>query len=318
MSRKAADILSREEIAEFTRASDARGALELFFTWGIIALTFAICIRFPHPLTYVAAVIVLGGRQLALAILMHECSHHSLFATRRLNEWVGRWLCAAPIWNQLDLYRAHHLRHHSHTGTERDPDLGLSEPFPTTRASLARKIARDISGLAGLRRVVGLLAMDAGLYTYSASVGQKKVEPPPSASRIARNLLRHTGPALLLQLALALLLFAAGAAHLIALWWIAWLTTFGLFLRIRSLAEHACTEDTDDFLRNTRTTHANVLARALVAPHYVNYHLEHHLLMTVPCYRLAALHRRLRELNALDESPLEPGYAAVLRRVTQL
>jgi fatty acid desaturase len=94
---------------------------------------------------------------------------------------------------------------------------------------------------------------------------------------------------------------------------LAYLTTFTLFLRLRSLAEHACMERTDDPLRNTRTTRANLLARATVAPLHVNYHLEHHLLPTVPWFRLPALARRL----AGQVPPPTPGYVDVLRAVSR-
>ena len=43
----------------------------------------------PNPFTFVLAVMVIGTRQLGLAILMHDAAHGLLFANRRLNEWVG-------------------------------------------------------------------------------------------------------------------------------------------------------------------------------------------------------------------------------------
>ena len=49
--------------------------------------------------------------------------------------------------------------------------------------------------------------------------------------------------------------------------------------------------DPADDLRNTRTTLARWWERLLIAPNRVNYHLEHHLLMTVPHYNLPRMHR---------------------------
>ena len=310
---KVTDFLTREEIRALTEPSDLEGAAEVAFSWGLIAVTFAAAALVPHPLTWAVAVAVLGGRQLALAILMHEASHGSLFRTRALNVWVGHWLCGAPIWNQLDLYREHHLRHHSHTGTPDDPDLGLVTPFPTTRLGLVRKLLRDLTGVAGFRRVVGLLGMDLGLLTYTASTGAVRVEPRPSWGALARNAAHRTGPVLLTNGVLLGTLALAGVSELYALWVVAWWTTFGLFLRVRAIAEHACTEPSPDPFRNTRTTMASPLARLFVAPHRVNFHLEHHLLMTVPCYRLPRLHRLLRERGALDGAHVARGYVETLR-----
>jgi fatty acid desaturase len=306
--------LSREEIRELMTPSDMRGLLSVVTTWGLIALSFVVLLYVPlRPLAWLLALVLLGGRQLGLAILMHECAHGSLFRTRALNEWVGKWLIAAPMWLQLAGYRKHHLKHHAHTSLEGDPDLGLVTPFPTTRWSLVRKFARDLSGLAFLRRTVAVLLMDAGVLTYSASTGQQRVVPRPSVGAMLRGLLVHTGPMVVTNVALWGVLAALGHGWLYLAWVLANATTFSLFLRIRSIAEHAVAETSDDPLRHTRTTEAGVLARLTVAPHHVNYHLEHHLLPTVPHYRLKKLHTLLWERGAGAQATHASGYFEVLR-----
>jgi fatty acid desaturase len=315
-ARRMRAIFSRDEIAWLTTASDARGALSLLASYAIIATSFALCAHEPHALTIAIALFLIGGRQLGLAVLMHECAHRSLFRSRWLNDWVGRWLCAAPIWNRLEGYRRHHLPHHAHTGSERDPDLCLVTPFPTSRASLIRKFARDLFGLTGLKRVAGMLAMDAGLISYTASGNAQRIDQRGrGAGAVLASLARHTGPTLLFQAALWALLWSLGHGWLFGVWCAAWLTTFSMFVRVRSMAEHAMTDRSEDTYRNTRTTRANWLARLLVAPHDVNHHLEHHLLMTVPHYKLAAMHRMLRERGALAGCHLSSGYTEVLGRM---
>ena len=114
------------------------------------------------------------------------------------------------------------------------------------------------------------------------------------------------------------MLFAVLAAA--GYWWlhaVMWLlplaTSYQLINRIRYIAEHAVVPDNDDPLRNTRTTQANSLERLLLAPYWVNYHLEHHLFVFVPCWRLPAAHRALLAAGRKDEMELQPGYLAVLR-----
>ncbi|MBC7174365.1 MAG: fatty acid desaturase family protein [Polyangiaceae bacterium] len=312
--RNVTTYLSRDEIRSLVTPTNLEGVLSVATSWSVIAACFVLLARFPtNPLAWIVAVVVLGGRQLALAILMHECSHHSLFRTRALNDVLGKWLCAAPVWQRLDAYRKHHLAHHAHTSLPGDPDLGLVEPYPTTRRSLARKLARDLSGIAFFRRVAGQLAMDAHVLTYSASTGQQRVSPPPSAGKMLANLATNFGPVVLTNLALAAVLAAFGHGELYAAWVLANATTFSLFVRLRSIAEHAVTENTTDPFRNTRTTRANLLARLTVAPHHVNFHLEHHLVPTVPHYRLPAFHRLLVERGAYADARLAGGYFDVLR-----
>ena len=85
--------------------------------------------------------------------------------------------------------------------------------------------------------------------------------------------------------------------------------------RVRSIAEHALTPNADDPLGNTRTTLARWWERLLIAPNRVNYHLEHHLLMTVPHYKLPQMHALLRERGVLEHACVErEGYRAILRR----
>jgi fatty acid desaturase len=115
------------------------------------------------------------------------------------------------------------------------------------------------------------------------------------------------------NVALLALLTAFGHPALYLLWVAAWFTTNSLVTRIRSIAEHAMVPDPADELRQTRTTIARWWERIFIAPNHVNYHLEHHLLMTVPHYRLPRLHRLLRERGVLADACLTRGYRDVLR-----
>lgn len=312
---KAKDLLSKEEIAAFTAKSDLRGVWAIASTWGIVASALAMAARWPHPLTFLLAVIVIGGRQLCLAILMHEGAHRTLFASRWGNDVFTDWLCARPTWNRLEKYREHHLVHHSRTRTDEDPDRALADPFPVSRGSLARKLLRDLVGISGIKRVIGLGLMDAGVLRYNLS-GEAEKLPQEARTRFdaIKALLGNMASFLFTNALILAACALAGHAWIFSAWVVAYFTTFGLFLRIRSFAEHACTEKSDDPLTNTRTTKASVLARVMVAPVHVNFHVEHHLLAAVPYYRLPAMHRLLQGRGALRQPTA--GYLAVMREIT--
>ncbi len=311
------DILTPQEIKSLCTTSAWRGILDVALTWSMILGMLLLAGLHPAWYTILPALIIIGGRQLALAILMHEASHRALCSNRRVNNFLGDWVCAAPMWLGLERYRTHHLRHHSHTASEHDPDRGLVEPFPASRSSLVRKVARDLTGISGMRRVLGLLLMDLGILSYTAANGAKPISPGPPLFDMIRNFFYHTFPVVFTNVLLAACLFAVGIGWTYALWAIAWLTTFSLFARIRSAAEHACVPQVKDPFQNTRTVHANMLARLTVAPHHVNYHLEHHLLMTMPHYNLPKLHRILQERGIFEHAPYARGYAEVVRLVTR-
>ena len=88
---------------------------------------------------------------------------------------------------------------------------------------------------------------------------------------------------------------------------LAYLTPFPLFLRIRSMAEHAGMQTSNTALTNTRTTRAGWIARSFVAPIHVNYHMEHHLMASVPYFKLPRMHKILRERGHV------PTHRAILK-----
>lgn len=314
---KATDYLTREEIKELVEASDLEGWKSVATTWSIIAGTMALVAWYPSVLTVLVALVLIGGRHLALAILMHDASHRSLFKTRWLNDVVGKWLCAAPVWQDLERYRVHHMKHHNHTNSEEDPDLCLSDPFPVPGESLRRKFLRDLSGITALKRYYGTALMDLGYITYTASANAQPIDQTGrSTLDVIRTGVKYLGPVVVTNATLFGILWALGNPWLYLLWIGGNMTFFSLFVRIRSIAEHACTAKVDNPFQNTRTTMANIFARLTVAPHYVNYHMEHHLLVTVPPHKFKKMHRLLEERGALKDSPVAKGYLDVLKEAT--
>jgi fatty acid desaturase len=288
--------LTRDEIRELLEMRDLRSVWTLAVSWGLIFASFALVAVWPNPLSIVLALFVIGARQLGLAVIMHDASHRAFLRSRAPNDFVGSWLAAYPIWSDLHAYRPYHLQHHAKTGGPEDPDLGLIRPFPITRSSLARKVWRDLSGQTGWK-----FAKAAWRRTFL------RYRRDPAAARAARGVF-------VTNLLLLLILAGFGRPELYLLWAGAWLTTHALVTRIRSIAEHALTPDADDPLGNTRTTIATWWERLLIAPNRVNYHLEHHLLMTVPHYNLPRMHRMLLDRGVLDRACVEVGYRRVLAR----
>lgn len=312
------ELFSREEIRQLTRRSDLMGLLAVLFTWGVIAATFAgVALSWPYLLWWgkglvcVLALVILGGRQLALGILTHDASHSSLFESRWMNDVFADWVCARPVWNMLHRYRPYHLKHHARTSLPDDPDLTLVAGLPTTRLSLARKFMRDIIGITGLKFVAGRVLMDAGVFEWTVTNDIKRI---PQQGRAWWDyplaFFKNSGGAIITNSILFGLLWLSGHGWLYGLWLLAYVTPFPLFIRIRSMAEHAATESGLDILKNTRTTRAGFIARALVAPIRVNFHMEHHFMASVPYFRLPKMHNMLRERGHV---PVPPGYSDVLK-----
>lgn len=303
--------LSKEERESILALDDRRSVLTLAVLWGLVFAAMALVAWRANPLTILLALFVIGGRQLGCAIVMHEAAHRTLFSNRDWNDRLGNWLGAYPVFGEVKPYRQYHLVHHAHTGTPNDPDLGLTAPFPITRASFARKVVRDLSGQTGFAQIRDTIVRDLGWTKKRTqrNQGLRAGERPDVGWH-------KLAPFVVSNLAIAAVPTAFGRPELYALWLVALLTTYRLALRIRSIAEHALAGPAEDPLRNTRTTLVAWWERLFFAPAFVNYHLEHHLIMTVPHYQLPRMHALLRDKGLLEGALVTRGYREVIRRAT--
>jgi fatty acid desaturase len=297
-------LLAPDQLAVLRTRVEWKGIALVAHAWAVILGSIALVAAFPNPFTYVLAVLLIGSRQLGLAILMHEGAHRCFSRNEARNIALSQWLCAYPIFADTLSYRRYHLAHHAHTQQADDPDLALSAPFPITRASYRRKLWRDLTGQTGYRQRKAQLLHALGDPAW------------PAARR-----LRHFGAKLGPQMAVNGMLWAG--LSLAGVWWaypLLWLvpllTWMRVITRLRNIAEHAVVPDADDPLRNTRTTEANLIERIFIAPYYVNYHLEHHLLFYVPCYNLPKLHAILMSGPQAARLEVQRGYWSVLRLAT--
>jgi len=288
-------VLTREEIRDLVEHRDLRSVGSLVVDWGLVAASFAAVARWPNPITVIVALFVIGARQLGLAILMHDAAHGCLHADQRVNDWVGEWLCAAPVGADLSRYRPYHLKHHKYTEQPEDPDLSLSAPFPISRKSLWRKVVRDLTGQTFFKQRIGPMLAKRG-------EGRRVVLNEGSRRFWITNAI----------------LFAACAAAGIwwayfALWIVSMATWLPLVTRLRNIAEHACVPRSEDPFRHARTTQANPIEGLLIAPYWVNYHAEHHMFMHLPCWSLPKAHALLAAKGHTSKMITAPSYPAVLR-----
>jgi len=289
---KITDVLTREELERFTRRNDSKAIFYIVFNWTFIAAIFAVVATWTNPLTILAGIALLGGRQLAFAALMHDCGHHVLFSSDRANAILGQWLCAFPIFSDQPRYAAGHLKHHAFAGTRKDPDLPNYQAYPISRESFRRKVIRDLTGRTGWKAV-------------KATWRRGKAD----LSKAPWNGNALAGHAIVNGLLFAVL-FAFGEGLLYLMWPIAYLTVYMLIARLRQVAEHGAVPDLFDLdpRLNTRTTLVHWWEKIFVAPFNLNYHLEHHFQANVPCYNLKAFHRYLKSKGVYDETDFPMGY----------
>ena len=295
------DYIPKAEVKRLAQRSNLWGAWLTLHVWGVVALSVAAYIIVPNPFVYAAAFMIIGSRQHGMAILMHDCAHGVFFKNRAINDWVGRYLLGAPYGGSLDAYRHYHLIHHRYAQSDQDPDLPLSAKFPTTKSSLRRKFIRDVTGQTFLRLQIA---------------GWKNRKSPPKmlGTEMISPIKTSVWPTLIVNAVVFAVFAATGHPWLfLTLWLLPMFTWFWAVLRLRNIAEHGMTTNDDNPLTHARTTGANLMERILFAPYWVNYHVEHHAYMYVPCYRLKALHGAMHAAGHGPEMEYLPHYGAVLQ-----
>ena len=300
MTTQIRDILTPDELALITSKDNVKAAGIVAFDWGTILALFYFAAAFPNPLVILLVIVLLGGRQMALGVLVHEAGHKSLFTSPRVNDFVGTWLSGYWVFSDKDAYMKGHLMHHKDCGTQADPDLKNYEAYPVSSTSFKRKVTRDLTGKLGWRRI------------KSIAKSLTRLDELKPVTR--QTLLRSLGCNMAMLIIMALL----GVAWLYALWVIAFMTSHMLITRIRQIAEHAAVPDhfDADARFNTRTIYINPLESLLVAPHDLNFHLEHHLMASVPIYRLRTFHHILLSKGYYDGVEFPRGYFNLMKQVT--
>ncbi len=301
--------------------SNWQGALALAKDYGLMVAAFALGMAWPNPLSYLLAILLLSGVHVGLAVLAHDAAHRSLFANSRLNDGLGQYFCALPNFNNMPLYRAYHMTHHRNAGTAKDPDRVMVERYPIPRASLRRKLLRDLSGQSGIKFLIGTVAMTAGYWKYQQTGVTERLayEKPMRFFDYARIFAGNGGVvSIAWQFAIWGVLFGLGHGWLYLLWVAAYFVPFPFFMRIRVLADHAAVHDqySSSALDHARSTQANWLEKLLLAPHNEHYHLEHHLMPSAPHWNLPKLHALLVKDGVIPPANQASGMLDVLRRVT--
>ena len=291
---KPLDLLDKHQLSQIREKNDFRNIFALCLDWGLIVFGLSIFYYYPSALTFISAVILIGSRQFALAVLVHDGAHNLLFSNLKVNDFFSQW-----FFQDNRVYRPYHLKHHRFTETEDDPDLALSAPFPITKISFFRKVLRDLTGITGFRR-------------YSqALISILKTDGDNLPDRLKGIWFKIHGFLITnILIFLAISFFFHWSLYFL-LWWLPAFTYYSLIIRIRNIAEHCVTSGSTD-LDNTRTTLTNPIVRFLMAPHRVNYHLEHHLFMMCPWYNLPKAHKMMIQNGYKDKMCIENSYRAVL------
>ena len=289
-------ILTASEIKLYRRPVAWRQVVDFGLVWIQILLGIAMFAWSPGIPTYVLAALLIGGGQHGLGLVAHEFIHYNVVpGNRRLNDFLGTWLFAAPGGIPFAIFRYRHFLHHRYYSTDRD----------------TKTIYRmDIRGMKLLPEILKRLFLIEYFHHVLAVV--RSVRSDPKAHSGGPPLIKSL-PALLVTHAIIFaVLWTIHPFAYFFLWLAPLLTLQMLFFNFRAITEHqplrSLTQSSDSpyFLGTAgpfvRTSGANLLERLFLCKINFGYHLEHHLWPQINYQFLPVVHERMIERKVFSDS----------------
>jgi fatty acid desaturase len=271
-----------------------RNALSVVSVYVQTAVVF-VAVAWIGPWAWLPGLVLMARAHAQFAALMHEAAHRLLFRNRRLNDWVGRWLLGYPSFTPTDAYRRVHMAHHRQEFGPDEPDLALYNGYPITSASLRRKLVRDATG----------------------RTGWKLLKPQLLGVRSADPRVRRTVWSILAVQALLLaVVTVAGYPILYVLWVGSYLTVWRVINRLRSIAEHGGMKASPDRRETTHSVRQHWVARSILVPYHIGWHLAHHCDSGVPFRNLPRYHRLLEASGYVTPELEHASYRALWRKLS--
>lgn len=253
--------------------------------WAAIGALIVASTYLHHPAAYVLACLLIAGRQHGFFALSHEAAHYRITGNKPWNDILGNALFAYPVLFDTDGYRQNHLKHHGYLNSDQDPDwkrkVHLKQwQFPMAPSFVLKTFPKFVLWNGPKEWIMIMLQL-------ARVLPLKDITQPESRRRVGLRLAYYAA------LAAPLTYFSLWGTFF-AYWVVPLVFFFPTIQRIRSVAEHFGLAREHD-LNQTRNVMAPWYERILFGPHNINYHLDHHLISSVPFYNLPKLHEILME-----------------------
>ena len=248
--------------------------------WLMIGTAVSLACALNSALVYALAILFLGTRQHAIAVLGHEGAHGLISRRKWWNDLLANVFCFWPLFLDLSTYRRFHLAHHHHLGTEKDPELLVVPaiaPLPSGRWLILKRAVLDIFG--------GGLVFASILFTA--------MRPAKTSCRL--------GFVGWWCCFLSAAWLSGRFFPVVGLWVVALLTSFLAVFRLRAWTEHRGTEGTHRVI-------ASWWQRWLFLPHNTWCHDEHHRWAAIPFFNLPEARRLDRETPVRTVGDLFASY----------
>jgi fatty acid desaturase len=305
-----AEILAR--VRKCKETDNFHGPRELLEDWAVIAASvFGSLLAWQYAdawvavPTYLCAIFMIGGRQRALADILHQAAHRTLANNRNLNHFLGTFCSGYLIFQSFSGYQSSHVKNHHglFAHSTLDPDYlhyqrcGICGPNRTPKA-----VRNYIVNLFTLRSIFGYLR-----YLVAHRI-------LPSDERSGERVIRF-----MFLGAIIGAFFVSGLwPFLLAYWIVPLITTQAWIGAVIELMEHypmiEGEKRIDIFMSRNRNC-SRISNFLLGLQQYEGYHTIHHKFPFIPPWRNEEVHRICMEDPVYRSLNQKNGWLPILREV---
>ncbi|QYY41438.1 guanitoxin biosynthesis L-arginine gamma (S) hydroxylase [Aneurinibacillus thermoaerophilus] len=243
---------------------------------------------------YPISVLVIGGRQKALATILHEAAHFSLAKSKKLCIFWGKYFSGYLIGQEFYNYRDSHVaNHHPFLGDkEKDPDY----KYHLDIGLYSVKDKKHFLFKFVLRPFLLLSLAHYAYYVFKYRMFKFK------------NIKQFVNMSIYWIVLLSGIIYFDLFNYFILYWIIPYFTSFMVIGWFVELAEHyPLVHENKVSLYMTRNRFSHWIEAFFLSIHAENYHLTHHLWPTIPYWNLAKAHKIMMQDKAYREANLQMG-----------
>ena len=289
---------ARLEILALSGARPWRFLSELVFHWVVIAAAIGAGIHYSNIAVTVLCICLVGTRQMALGLLLHD-QVHRLGMRWKYGDWIVNIFAGYPLFaTTVEDYAKVHLSHHKYFMTPKDPDFvrksGEEWTFPASWKMLLKIFITDVTGLNTVKLIRGKTA-PANVMEFN------RRRPSP-------KWLRLTFYAVLI----VTLTLVHGWLAFLVYWVLPILTTFQLMIRWTAVVEHKYNVENASVFEVTPLVRLKLWQRILLPDLNFAMHAYHHMHPGVSFANLPKVHEIYKREGLVDESAIFNGQGAYL------
>ena len=304
------EILKR--VRECRHNDNYHGVIEWAEDWLVIGFSIYASLSAFRYLTwplalsiYLFAIFLIGGRQRALADILHQAAHGTLLKNKRAGNFFGTVLSGYLVLQSLTGYRfSHVLRHHSFLGdTMLDPDYEQYRQWKICGASL---------NAAAVRRHLLRTVAPGSTLNYVKYLLKHRILP--HAEESLERILRIS-----FIVVSTILICSSGYGPLLFFYWLVPLITtqawIGAFLELVEHYPMIETQRTFDIYMSRNRRCSWLSSFLLGLKQYDGYHLVHHTFPFIPSWRLPEVHQIMMEDANYNSVNQVYGWRAMLQTI---